>query len=406
MSSDSPFQAAKAGSTHSTVALIMVVLALAAGALHYYAMQQQKALQQTVAAAERQYAVSQRVAMLVAQHENTHDDGLLTSIKEAASTALANHDPLVARFANSGAARDETLAAEDALNTLRGLVDHAYSYSNDSEGQGAKDLAADIAMTAQSKIPDQWLPAIATYSAAAQKPITFLGYGIFACCGLLLLALAFEATALFSPALRHIAAQKESIEQMSATDMLTGLYNRMALFKVVGMLISGAKRHKQELAVLAVDIDELKKINDGFGRAGGDAAIRAVANIVRDTLRNSDVMGRIGGGEFAIFLPSTDEYRASLVAEKLRVAVADLPFSLKEKTVMLCISIGVGDMQPQHKTPDDVLRSASAALTKAKDDGRNRVVLCSTLSGAQPTKAESRANADANADNEALQHAR
>jgi len=404
MSSDTPYQPAKAGSTHSTVALVMVVLALLAGGLHYYAMMQQQVLQQTLMAAERQYAVSQRVAMLVAQHETSHDDALLQPIKEAAGIALAAHDGLVARFTNSGVGRDESIAAESALNTLRTLVDHAYSYANDPNGDTAKDLSGDIAMTAQSKIPDEWLPAISTYMTVAAKPIMFISYGVFACCALLLLALGYEATALFAPALRHIAKQKESIEQMSATDMLTGLYNRMALFKVVSMLISGAKRHKQELAVLAVDIDELRKINDVFGRAGGDAAIKAVANTVRDTLRNSDVMGRIAGGEFCIFLPSTDEYRASLVAEKLRVAVADMNFSLKDKIIMLTVSIGAADMQPLHKSPDDMLRSAEAAMAKAKEAGRNRVMLYSTF-GATAAKADGKADPDANHANEARHHA-
>lgn len=230
-----------------------------------------------------------------------------------------------------------------------------------------------VALKARPGDIEQQNADIAAELAVGQKKIdTFVtvSVNIYA---LILGVLLCESFLVVGPALGYIARQREYVEKMGATDMLTGAYNRAALFKVAVMLISSAKRHRQELTALAIDIDELARINERHGRAAGDAAIRTVAKTLAEVLRNSDVMGRVGGGEFGVFLPATGEYHAGYVAEKLRAAVEDVPFSVKDSVILLRVSIGMAGMQERHRNPDDMLRAAETVLRQAKSDGRNRV---------------------------------
>ena len=134
--------------------------------------------------------------------------------------------------------------------------------------------------------------------------------------------------------------------------------------------------------MLVVDVDEFEKLNDKYGRAVGDAVLSRLAEELATCLRNSDVLGRFGGDEFAILLPATDEYRATYVAEKLRAAAEAMAYTQDEQQIMLTVSVGLAEIQQHHTTPDDMLRAAQSALQKAKKDGRNRCVAFSQINEA------------------------
>jgi diguanylate cyclase (GGDEF)-like protein len=369
-------------------ALLLAALIAASGFIQFTVSNKEKALAQVMAASEHQLAMTQRVAMLAAQYGESRDENLMGPLKEAATTTLSNHQALAPVILSSmarGTLTDPENTRAHALDTkIRDLVDKAFSYAGQPAGEEARINAEAISSMARQEIPDQWGAAVTAYVSAEQKRIdTLVKAGLGFCAAALLIAL-YQLAALFAPAMQHIRSQREHLEHMGSTDMLTGFYNRAMLFKVVSTLISGARRHKHPLTALAVDIDEFKAINDKFGRAAGDAAIKKVAAALGEVLRTSDVMGRVGGGEFAVFLPSTDEYRASFAAEKLRAAIEALPFNVKDAVVLLRVSIGVAEMQPNHKTTDDVLRAAEAALKFAKDSGRNRVGTVSAMASGSP----------------------
>lgn len=224
--------------------------------------------------------------------------------------------------------------------------------------------------------------------AAAKKDIELLNNILFGVYAAMLVLLICAERMLFQPALARVRELKKNLEHMSTTDLLTGQYTRASLFKVANMLINGAKRHKHPLAVLAVDIDDFKAINDKRGRIVGDAAIKTVALALAEALRTSDALGRVGGEEFAVFLPNTDEYRANYVAEKLRKTIEELNFGVGGVPVFLRVSIGIAEINHDvHKTPDDMLRAAEVALQHAKATGRNRVVAFGSLATGQPPKA-------------------
>ena len=385
--SKSSFDADKASSTYQMLTMVLVAFALGAAALHFVIDGKQKYLLQTVAAAEQQFGLAQTVAMLTAQHQKDGEETTLDNLKEKAALLLQQNDIIAARFLpvmGQASLKDAASLQTPGLSAMRGIANAAFGYTTAPHDESASQRVAEIAVMAMKDLPEHWGKDVDTFIAATQKQLNLMTYGVYGLSALAALLALYLSAGMFKPAAQYIKSLLEHIDHVAATDTLTGLYNRVMLFKVTAMLISGAKRHKQELAVLAIDIDELQKINDAHGRAAGDGAIKTVAATLGQVLRNSDVMGRVAGQEFAIFLPATDEYRASLVAEKLRAAVEDTPFAVKEHTIMLRVCVGVAEIQPHHKNSDDMLRAAETALRHAKETGRNKVICLSKIQSVAP----------------------
>ncbi|AVF04275.1 GGDEF domain-containing protein [Devosia indica] len=122
-----------------------------------------------------------------------------------------------------------------------------------------------------------------------------------------------------------------------------------------------------------VDLDHFKAINDTHGHAAGDEALRHVAGQFRCAIRRRDLLARIGGEEFAVLLPSTDEWGAIMVAERLRALIASSTLDVETGTINLTASIGVTALRKGDHNPDDAMGRADRALYRSKDEGRNRV---------------------------------
>ncbi|HEV2787356.1 MAG TPA: GGDEF domain-containing protein, partial [Solirubrobacteraceae bacterium] len=160
-------------------------------------------------------------------------------------------------------------------------------------------------------------------------------------------------------------------EMRAATDSLTGLPNARAVRDTVKRMVAQAGRSKEPLAAAALDLDHFKQVNDTFGHGRGDDVLAAVGAVLREELRDSDFVGRIGGEEFIMLLPSTDREGAIATAEKVRAAVAGLSVAGVEREITISIGIAV---IPEHAgDTEGVLRAADRALYAAKEGGRNRV---------------------------------
>ncbi len=164
----------------------------------------------------------------------------------------------------------------------------------------------------------------------------------------------------------------ETAQRQATTDGLTGLHNRYFLQEELQLLQSLATRHGQAYGVVALDIDGLKQVNDTFGHEMGDLALRGFANVVRRSLRGSDVGVRIGGDEFLILLPQSGLEEASAAAERLRLAVVAQGRS--EPHTAVTVSAGVAVWQPG-RTAEQVLQAADAMLYAAKRAGKDRVMV-------------------------------
>lgn len=154
----------------------------------------------------------------------------------------------------------------------------------------------------------------------------------------------------------------------SHTDQLTGLLNRRALFDQIG-----AGPLDQFTGVMIFDLDHFKKINDEFGHAVGDEALRRFALVVTENLRGSDVAARLGGEEFVAVLPRTTTDRAHQIAERIRNAFAELVIETEKGNLQATVSVGIAFPTVDVRSLEQVLGDADRALYRAKSSGRNRV---------------------------------
>ena len=174
----------------------------------------------------------------------------------------------------------------------------------------------------------------------------------------------------------HIEHAREfgSIRHQADRDPLTHLRNRRAFDAAFAAEAGRFTRHGRPLALLVVDLDHFKSINDRFGHEAGDEALSRTARIVESSIRDIDTAARFGGEEFVVLLSETGLGAALEVAERIRAAVADAEISWRGHVIPVRASIGVSACPERVATPADLLASADAALYRAKAEGRNRVV--------------------------------
>ena len=170
---------------------------------------------------------------------------------------------------------------------------------------------------------------------------------------------------------------EEKLRLLAATDELTGLWNRRCFMGRAEAEISQAASLRQPLCLVLLDADHFKRINDTYGHAAGDAALKYLANNLTSRLRSSDTVGRIGGEEFAILLPNTNRETARAVLEKIRTAIEQGRFTHGDNDLAFTVSIGIAAMQGARVNVDEFFSIADAACYQAKALGRNRTVVLS-----------------------------
>ncbi len=165
----------------------------------------------------------------------------------------------------------------------------------------------------------------------------------------------------------------KKLEQLSRTDALTGLYNRGFWEENFKREFKRVKRAGGPTCLLMFDIDHFKHINDSFGHATGDEALREIAKLLKANLRESDVAGRYGGEEFAVTLVDTDLDGAKVYAERLRQSIEKAIIKHDEVELQLTVSIGIALCEEHFTRFEQWLESADKALYKSKSNGRNQV---------------------------------
>ena len=165
--------------------------------------------------------------------------------------------------------------------------------------------------------------------------------------------------------------------ELALVDPLTGAFNRRYLDTHFPKMLERYRALRRPVAVLSLDIDHFKQVNDTYGHAAGDYVLKEVVTRIMQSVRPLDLVTRMGGEEFAVIMPETDPKTALIVAERLREIIASLPMALpgSPKTISVTVSLGVAYVNPDPaETQDTVLRRADEALYKAKETGRNKVV--------------------------------
>jgi diguanylate cyclase (GGDEF)-like protein len=167
------------------------------------------------------------------------------------------------------------------------------------------------------------------------------------------------------------------LEELAITCPLTGIYNRRYFDYRYGEEMDRARRYHHGLAVALLDLDHFKSINDLHGHPVGDQVLRSVAQLIRNTMRASDIAARYGGEEFGVVMPESTPQAALAVGLRLRMAIQARKVKTDKGELSITASIGICCVYPPDKVPEDdlILKRADEALYKAKESGRNRVVL-------------------------------
>jgi len=163
------------------------------------------------------------------------------------------------------------------------------------------------------------------------------------------------------------------LEELVKTDPLTGLLNRRGLENVLSRELSLARRNQSDVIALVIDLDDFKSINDGYGHAAGDLVLKSVARVLKDTLRTSDWLGRVGGDEFMIFLPDTSLQNAAQIAERIRANVFKTPILKDGVYLKASTSLGVAELPHDIATLEEVLELTKSGLKSSKRRGKNTV---------------------------------
>jgi len=179
------------------------------------------------------------------------------------------------------------------------------------------------------------------------------------------------SSVLFYP-LRNALLYKNALES-SMRDTLTGFGNRAALDAAFNREIKLATRHNTPMSLVVIDIDHFKMFNDEFGHRVGDKALKHVANVIHETLRETDQIFRFGGEEFVAILNNTGVEQAKLVAERIRMQCAMSPFGHGKAESHITLSIGISTLNKEDTT-DTLFERADQALYDAKNAGRNKVI--------------------------------
>lgn len=278
--------------------------------------------------------------------------------------------------------------AEMAGSSLQQLIDSGQpriinsleAYLRDRPGSGATRLVYDEGVRSSLTCP----------LIAQGKPIGFLFFSSFSADtyhgvhqGIFLriaaqVSMLIEKSRLYQEVVavnEKLLRLQQDLEDRATHDVLTGIYNRRALQELLQSQWSRAQRQGQPLALLMLDIDFFKNINDSHGHAGGDMVLQGIAVALKENLRDYNYLGRYGGEEFLVLLAEADYDGALAIAERLRAIIAAKVFVVTQHRFSVTVSIGVGLAQNAATTmaPEQIVTVADEALYDAKRKGRNRV---------------------------------
>ena len=172
----------------------------------------------------------------------------------------------------------------------------------------------------------------------------------------------------------ELKERMSELDRLASTDVLTGLYNRRMFFIRFEEELARSCRNSSSLCLIYIDIDHFKLTNDTYGHQAGDLILQHLSAVMAEQIRRNDVLGRIGGEEFALLLPDAQTGQGKIVAERLRMAAESQPVKYGEKVITTTISLGVYNIvDTSGTTIDSIIREADEALYDAKRAGRNRV---------------------------------
>jgi diguanylate cyclase (GGDEF)-like protein len=338
----------------------------------------------------RQRMLSQRIAKIALERAAKYDlrsdaqaqQALLSAISlmdESHRTLLHGSKSLGLTGPASAAVRDVYVKPPYMLDLrMEDFLAHARALAARSGAQLSLDDPDLLAVEEAARQPllDALNAAVTANQQTSEAAIRTLRKVLTSLTLLMLVILMLEALFLYRPLFNRLARAHLELIEAGRTDPLTGCLNRRAFTQEAQGAVARARELGQPLAVLMLDIDRFKNVNDRHGHPTGDRVINAVVRALLESTRNTDIVCRMGGEEFAVMLPSETIDSASEIAERIRIAVSERTIPLTDKGesfLSVTISIGVAMLEPTDASLFDVLGRADKALYRAKSSGRNRV---------------------------------
>lgn len=313
----------------------------------------------------------------------TGDPRFLAPFHKGRDDALALADRLAAQTRDNPAQQHNLAELEVRIERYSGVLQRAIDLRRAGQEQAAADIVRsgvgmrgiDGVLAAIEAVEREEQRLLAVRTARAERTnqlIDWSNYGV-AAAGLIFLMIAAMAGRSTMRAQARTRRMAEQLRLSATTDELTGLANRRAFLHALEIELARARRSGAPLSVAIADVDFFKRVNDRHGHGGGDDALRALARIAEQSMRAGDLVGRLGGEEFAILMPDTDEMQARIACERLRGAVSGRKIRLASGAeVSLTLSTGVA-LLAAGDDRDRLVSRADEALYRAKEGGRNQV---------------------------------
>ncbi|GEO83048.1 diguanylate cyclase [Pararhodospirillum oryzae] len=335
--------------------------------------------------AGRQRMLSQRIAMLAFDLARTREPARIAPREAALATSLSDMESAF-KALTEGSALLGISAAKSPAEAFVYAQEHLGERMNAFLGAGWAYLALPpdqrpdspaltrLVDTAQGPLLGALEAVVAQRQADSEAQVSRLTGLLKGTLAGMLVTLVAEALIIFRPLFRRLKAAQDLLLDAALTDPLTGSKNRRFFMDTGTHEVARSRRAGRPLAVAILDIDRFKKINDTWGHAVGDEAIRTLVRTTLAATRESDVLGRLGGEEFGLLLPETNAQAARMVAEKIRAQVAATLVQAPGASFAMTVSIGVTTLAVSDDSLAAALDRADRALYRAKESGRNQVV--------------------------------
>jgi len=295
------------------------------------------------------------------EQERIHPNGAITLLRR--DGVLLARAPHVAELVGKSAAQT------DVFSRFLPAAPKGVEFSDSS----ATDRLTKL--TAYAALGDFPLVVIAAASRDDILARWELDLSVISLVGLMLTVLALLAAGRLVWLLQVQRRTQLELFRLATTDELTGCTNRRHFMDALHREFARTRRHGEPLSLMVLDLDFFKRINDGYGHGVGDKALKAFVTAAQSSLRQSDLLARLGGEEFAILLPATETGQVQPVAERLRQQVSAIRIPTSQGTVQFTVSIGVAGFDDSMDSAEALLLAADRALYAAKAAGRDRVVL-------------------------------
>ena len=377
---DGTFSFRSLTATYAAALLITAGLSIASHLLLGSTLRHSEGTAAVINMAGRQRMLSQRVASLAAQRQ-MGDPTATKPLEEAIDAFQAAHVTLSAPYGSAGSnwaeKRLHTLYFEGA-NPLDRQVRSFIATTRSLLAIPAGDPAAIPFLHAlfdETRVPLLSLldEVTAIEQHEGEDRVAHLELLQSTVLGIILATLLLEAMVIFRPMITRIMLQLSEILHLATTDSLTGAANRRSFLERWDMERATALKDDRPLSVLLMDVDHFKDVNDTMGHAAGDAALWCLCETIRRSMRATDMVGRIGGEEFAVLLPNTGHAAAAALAERVRGAIESSGVRLGEHRIAITVSVGVATLAGRDDGVDTMLSRADALMYRAKQTGRNRV---------------------------------